>query len=585
MSKAKHTRVNNPPPQNLRFCGEQPGPIFRGTEGIALVAALVILLALTIMGFMMLNRASLVARGAGVDREQAQALYLAEAGIALVRYWFKEAEEHARTSTADLPFSLTGTYGSEGANALIPYIDEVSDGDGSSGTYSTLRWGFFKRRFIVDAKPDYIQNAYSQFADPDGDGWSQGEDSYNPVDTAPPGGASAFEKKYGRPALYISDPDTLTALMNALDPGLSQAGTIKFIGIYPPIGTEQSPGTSPPRAFATVRVEVETASGYTRTIEQELVEPPFLPVAGAAEAGATAGWSGAGRFRWGPIMALGNVTVGGSGNNVPTGCADTDGDGIDDLNDCTDEQGTSNKCYDKWFSARSSGEVDLSADANDCTDCIGCSGEDDVPPAGKRPYKNHKVYENTTVELDFWDHSEVKEYASGIGAVYTYDGKYFYRGETVAGTPIDPKVFFDPDGDYLGAQGLVYIKMASGVDTMDIDLGQTYSGPITGTIFVEGSVNMDGSGGGWDITVKNPDQYDGLAAGETSLTDVHIHGVVYATGDITSTGNPKVFGAILAEGLIDVSGNTEVWYDRSLIDGHLGPKQPNTIKAKWREVK
>jgi len=583
----------------------------KDNKGIALVTALVILVALTLMAMMMVNTSTLDTKISGVTKEQKQAFFLAEAGIARVSSLFKEAlrdengATRSRGDTTGLPVvtafydgaNYNGPWGTAGSVGVIQYTDEYM-----GGTYTALQWRFFRKR-LEDAEgvPQFIDANFSQFADPNGDGYDDAEDAYNILDGAPanaPDGASAdFRDRYGRPAFYIFNQPYLDAMFNDF-----AEGRVIFIGIYPPIGMEQSPQAEGERPICTVRVEVETPSGFRRMIEQELMEPPVLPITAGAQAAGTAAWDGAARIRWGDLKSKKSVVVGNNGKDVPYGCPNAE----PDLKDCIATEGTATKCYDKWFTGSVGAGETISmpggwtetTDLNCDTDCLGCA--DKNAPA-TRPYLNHALYENQNVKIDYWKKDVVKSYASSINSIYTYDGTNFYRGDfsgsIPAGTPpISFGTLFNPNGEYMGKTEFVYVQMTTGVTTLNFD-PQKISGKYTqGSLYVDGSVNFSGGGGGKEISVQNPDQYNGgyidpdtglwvEVSGNSTLTGVNFEGVLYATGEIGGTGTVKIFGGVLAEtGQLALSGSSEVWYDESLKED-AGPKQPSTQKSKWRELK
>ena len=579
---------------------------------MALVTALVVLLSLTLMAMMMVNTSTLDNKISGVTKEEKQAFFLAEAGIARVRSFFKEAIYRSRDSIADLPVvtayydgaAYNGLWGTEGSVGIIQYVDKYKTGI----TYNTLQWRFFRKRLTENDVPQYINkgSALSQFANPNDSAlWSATEDSYNNMDAARPAGeqATSFNERYGRPAFYMRDnPANDNEFIDNLFRDFDQMGKVRFVGIYPPIGTEQSPGEAP-RPFCTVRVEVETASGFRKMIEQEVMEPPVLPITASAQAAGTGSWDGAAKIRWGAIKTKENVAIGGSGNNVPYKCV------LPGVQDCLARQGTSDKCYDKWLTASAGAGKSIRFDTNPvsdntdlttcASDCLGCDGKN---APGTRPYLNHGLYDNQAITLDYWNQGKVKDYASSINSVYTFNGTNFYQGDfsgsIPAGTPpISFGQLFNPAGEYMPKTELVYVQMLSdSVTTMNFDSNKIPGNYTAGTLYVDGSVNFNGGGGGKNIDVKNPDQFNGEAAGTSGLTGVNYKGVIYSTGDIGGTGTIKIFGGVLAEGSkrdsfgnlisegkIDLSGSSEVWYDESLKEDG-GPKQPSSNNSKWRLV-
>lgn len=513
-------------------------------KGFVLVAALVMLLALTVMGVMMVNTSVLETKLSGTGKEDTQALFLAEAGISQVGAWFQNPDTFTPVANGFTSGISIGGGNFIDCSSLDP--STISNMSTQCTSYSSLtssnERSFFKRRFAVSGLREYISGDWSQLVDVNGDGIA---DTNNSTDS---GSDTA--------ALSITNSNYLNSIFS----DFSGIGTITSIKIFPPMLDKKS-GTTKPRTICTVRVAAKTASGYIRTIEQEIKESIFLPInAGAEAGGALSAWNGNGTIRWGDVWAKGNVQF--QMSNTPYKCGDT-----------------TKPDYDKWFSAKIEGAVTASGrtTANGCPgtpDCIGCTGQDG--DATKRPWQNYAIYQNQTVTLDKWDKSLVKSYSQDYGYYYkSVDGSNVYlsnKNGELLGSPISLQALLtDPN-----RPALLYVDASTVSDqTMNLNVsGRFFS---NGDIYIDGSLGFSGGGSGSTISVKDPD-------GNTqTLSDINFQGVLYITKDLKGTGSPKVFGGILAEnGGILSSGSPTIWYDVELKDGRRN--LPKTGRGRWREI-
>jgi len=525
-------------------------PSINNDKGFVLATALVILLALTVIGTIMLNTSALESRIAGVDREAAQAILLAEAGGAQIREWFQYPET----------FTPIGN-GFSGNITVQPFRDctGLDPAVVLSSTSCPLRTGldsvneknFFRRRFADLGKREYIINAtqMSQFTDPDADGT---QNVFNPVDQP---------SKPDTPALKIENQ----AYLNWIFRDYAAIGNVVSIKIYPPIANPLSGKViARPRPICTARITVRTKGGIEKTVEMEVMESIFLTIDAGAEAGAAASWNGSGQIYWGKILAKGNTAL--------------------NYNQLRNSQRACNGGTpltwpdgDPWFRAYIEGTVSASQGSptpNNCTDCIGCEGIANSPAnGGKRVWNELHVYQGMPVTLDEWKKPDMQDYAESLGTYYKINtlNNTVYKSNR-NGDVLGPAVAFN--ADWLKNNKSPFIYLDAGGNIVNINFtGQFFR---EGDIYLDGSFDIGGGGSGSTISVVDPSNT------AQSLSDINIKGVLYMTGELRGTGSPRVFGGIVAEGGLQSQGNPVVYYDKELMEGRRN--LPRTAKGMWREI-
>ena len=557
------------PPEN-RDCPWQAGmPGSRiGDNGIALVVAMVILLALTTMGLMMIATMSTESRVSGAEKDNAQALYLAEAGVAKVREWIQYAQRFQPTTAeitnadgAGFVNTPAGSTFMDCSQLTISQLDSLSPNGGNESSVANgcqvvalsaaTAPDFFAERFVVNAAWQYIAPNWSQFADVDANGT---QDAFNRIDGA---GSDV-------PALLITNKNFLTSLFG---PGsgtdLSSIGVINSIEIFPPMGNGQSPGVVPPRPLCTVRVTATTNGGATKTIESEIWESINLPMNGGAESGAAAGWQGAGSVHWGPVMV-----------NGPAGF------------DFSKTPSCAGGSPDPWYSATVAGLASRTNGSppggNPCptADCVGCSASNFSNSATIRPWAGYAIYQNYPggVKIDNWNLPYVKNYTLSQGDYYIFTGlssicqgdgagNCLSGGKSGSLTKILPTldqhtlVYLDGQPNNVYSLGVATISLPGPLMldmVLDVDPSDTINPPS----------------GSMSISAVKPD-------GTTTPLNVNLDGILYTTGQFGTAGNPVIYGAVLANG-IDTHGVPQIYYDASLKQGRAN--LPRTGKGKWREI-
>lgn len=256
-------------------------PYLYEEKGVALIIAMLVLVMLTLIGLAALGTSTTEMSISANVKGNSQALYLAEAGVNQVLYWFNNPD----TFTPGTAATINGNTQSNG-NAIIL---------GDTTTYDNF---FRKRR---NSGTSFMGTSQSQFYDVSNTG-SMTTNAANITTTA---------KNVTTSAMRINDATYLNNLFGYL----SDTGRITEIIVYGPI-LQGANGN-----FATVRVKAETNSGATRTIEQEIGPSFYMTLQGSVESGAGASWNGNTIAHWGSIHVKNNVNRNNL-NNIPTTASD-----------------------------------------------------------------------------------------------------------------------------------------------------------------------------------------------------------------------------------------------------------------------
>ncbi|MDP2167714.1 MAG: hypothetical protein Q8J64_05200 [Thermodesulfovibrionales bacterium] len=519
-------------------------------KGFVMVAALVILMALTVMGIVMISTATLESRISGIEKENTQSVFLAEVGVTQVREWFQWPERFTpiaggfTTGVSVLNNAFKDCAGQNidvGSTAACPNV----------ALSAATEQNFFRRRYIdIDTgKREYISNAvgatWSQFVDTNGNGT---QDVFNSTDT----GAADI------PALTIENQGYLNSLFSDFSP----AGRVISIKIYPPMSNPQSGrNVERPRAICTVRVMVETSGGIIKTVESEIHESVFLTIDAGAQTGGAGQWNGNGTINWGQIKALGDVAL--NRGSLPVRC----GAGADPW-----FKATIGGCFMGPGGCNAGGPAVPDNLCPGTPDCIGCAGINGV--SNDRPYQDLAVYQNQPgVTLDKWEKADMQDYAETFGSYYRVDTatNQVYKSNS-DGAVLGPVQAFNTTWLKNNQDPFLYLD-APGAP---INLGITGSFYREGDIYIDGSVSVSGGGSGTTISVTDP------GGTPRTLNDINFKGVLYMTGSFSGNGSPKIFGGLVAETGLSSSGNPQVWYDIELEDGRRS--LPKSGKGMWREI-
>ncbi len=181
------------------------------------------------------------------------------------------------------------------------------------------------------------------------------------------------------------------------------------------------------------------------------------------------------------------------------------------------------------------------------------------------------------IKIDQWDYDTLKKMAKRFGRYYGVDrdGLLYPNGMIQPGVGRKPEDVFASTGvgDH---HGLIFVDTLDGMpprpDNMaTIILNQEYA---EGVFLVNGHVVWKAEQEGKPVPALSPppDGQSSLGARiPTQLSGIHLHGLLYAAGDIRYAGHLKVYGGVLAHGSINEgtngSGALEVWYNHDLHEG------------------
>lgn len=85
---------------------------------------------------------------------------------------------------------------------------------------------------------------------------------------------------------------------------------------------------------------------------------------------------------------------------------------------------------------------------------------------------------------------------------------------------------------------------------------------LKGVYYFAVNVDIAGVGGPPPLEISDPD-------GNSITENIWLNGVLYSAGDIEFTGNPMIFGSVLAENGFDGGGTPDIYYNEDLADGMI----------------
>lgn len=180
------------------------------------------------------------------------------------------------------------------------------------------------------------------------------------------------------------------------------------------------------------------------------------------------------------------------------------------------------------------------------------------------------------IRFDQWSYEQLKRIAKRFGRYYGIDrnGLLYAQGIVEVGKGLSPDDVFRSQGP--GDQhGLIFIDTLDQTPPRPDNMGvvQVRVPYFEGTVVVAGHIHLAPTGTGQQIKVSSPPQDNGTSQGSRTplqLTDMHLNGALYASGDLTLTGKVRLYGAVLVGGTITASsggGLLEVWYDSDIGQG------------------
>jgi hypothetical protein len=199
---------------------------------------------------------------------------------------------------------------------------------------------------------------------------------------------------------------------------------------------------------------------------------------------------------------------------------------------------------------------------------------------GSTPSLPHNLHDAQNpvpgVRLDLWNYEQLKQTAKRFGHYFAIDreGLLYPQGVVESGHGVSPEDVFRAQA-FGDQQGLIFIDTLDQMAPREDNLGVvTLRAPyFEGTVVMQGHVVLAPSGAGQSIHVLSPPQAVGTdqpARTPVQLDGVHFNGVLYASGNLTITGDVRFFGALVTEGTIVSSGSgsrLEMWYDHDMGQG------------------
>lgn len=353
--------------------------------------------------------------------------------------------------------------------------------------------------------------------------------------------------------------------------GLRHLGRIVRLKVYGPVR---------PGLLCTVDVSAEQA-GVSRTVSVQLGAPTIPPLRAGIQVGSEA-LGGTAPLPSGPLpiwVHWGDMTIRGDAAlesiwkiPVKAGLAPITGQSYAHMT----------RREDRWLDVWVGGEALFKPSV----DGVSAEVPDNVHPR-QDPFPG--------LRLDVWDYHSMKDAARLFGAYYVLgpDGLLYESDPMDPGTRRTPDEVFGSQavGDH---QGLVF------VDTLDqrppsagnlgtLSLRTDYA---EGLFVVNAHVFWKPSGPGRSILALSPPE-EGSSPVETrvpaDVAGIHLQGVLYAAGNMTFEGLPRVYGAVVVDGRIvrpSRQGDLlEVWYNHDLQTGLVrGIPLVYRARGTWRDL-
>ena len=195
------------------------------------------------------------------------------------------------------------------------------------------------------------------------------------------------------------------------------------------------------------------------------------------------------------------------------------------------------------------------------------------------------------LDVDTWDYATLKRLAKTHGTYYVVDGEGRLHREMVSsnerGETLD-----DIMSSFIGGhRGLVFI------DTLDqqpprhdnlatLSLETPYA---EGIFVVNAHVTWHPRGPGASLPVLSPPTGNTEALGArlpVQLTNVHLNGVLYVSGNLKVEESARMYGAVLSDGSLTTTGlGLEVWFNHDFQNGSFrGLPLVYVAPGSWRTV-
>ncbi len=371
-------------------------------------------------------------------------------------------------------------------------------------------------------------------------------------------GISQFKGTTTSPDLFFDAADPHhDQLLNSPTTGLFRSlrglGRILKLKVY---------GPAYPGSLCTVEVTAATgrASAIATTLSMELGSYAIPPLRAAVQVGGfgdgvlpgavTPVWA-----HWGDVKARGDVRL-----RNPQAIATKSGLAPVNGQSYTDMSHPEDRWFDLWVGGRA-----LFAEPI---------------PGSSEPSNLHQQQDPTPgLKMDHWDYAMLKQAALRFGSYYAMDREgLLYSGGIVRegqGVPAD-QVFESPAvGDH---HGLVFIDTLDQQPPSSTNLGTLLLNTdyAEGLFVINAHVIWRPKGAGKSVPALSPPPEGQSTLGlrvPVQLSGIHLHGVLYALGRVVVEGQPRLYGALVSEGML-VHGTSpdsrlEVWYDHDLYSGLL----------------
>jgi hypothetical protein len=201
------------------------------------------------------------------------------------------------------------------------------------------------------------------------------------------------------------------------------------------------------------------------------------------------------------------------------------------------------------------------------------SGQTAMPPSNIFPGQDPLP----GLQDDRWDYERMKNQAILFGSYYVLgrDGLLYRDGLVEPGLGLVTEAVLGAEfpGDH---KGLVFIDTLDQKPPRTDNLGtlSLESSYAEGLFVVNAHVHLKPKGTGLPASVLSPPTEGTSSPGArvpVQLAGVHINGVLYAVGDVTFEGEPRIYGALVAGGRVrkvsETAGHLEVWYNHDLRSG------------------
>ncbi|HSA61793.1 MAG TPA: hypothetical protein VLE03_06100 [Nitrospiraceae bacterium] len=372
-------------------------------------------------------------------------------------------------------------------------------------------------------------------------------------------GRSQFVGTADQPDLRLDAGNALDdQMLNDPETGMFRAmrhlGTIETLKVYAP---------SNPGLLCTVDATVATQTNppIRQSVAMQLAALDLPPLSAAVQVGQNLGVVQPGsespvRVHWGDLKVSGDLVLG-RADEIPTKSL------LVSVTGQTYEETAQPE--DRWMAAWVGSEVQMTQPPTR-------QDRASVVPDNVHPRQNPIP----GIRLDQWPYEHLKKLAKQHGSYFAIDrdGLLYPQGTVEPGHGISPDAVFRSQGpgDH---RGLIFVDTLDQSPPRTDNLGvlKLRTAYLEGIVVVQGHVLLASSDPGESLSVLSPPTTE--ANGDASrisaqLSHVHLNGVLYASGNITVTGRPRVYGAVAAGGTIISSTSgalVEVWYDHDLGQG------------------